>query len=54
MVFRRVVALPLSLLNDFRHPGLPKPMFITLPIQANGIRGALKSALAKLKKIRLN
>ena len=38
-----------SLLNGFRHPDLPKPMFVTLLIQANGYRGALKSALETLK-----
>ena len=39
-----------SLLNGFRHPDLPKPMFMTLLIQANDHRGALKSALGSLKK----
>jgi hypothetical protein len=39
-----------SLLNGFRHPNLPKPMFMTVLIQANGYRGALKSALEDLKK----
>ena len=39
-----------SLLNGFRHPDLPKPMFMTVAIQANGYRGALKSALEYLKK----
>ena len=38
-----------SLFNGFRHPDLPKPMFMTLLIQANGHRGALKSALENLK-----
>jgi hypothetical protein len=38
-----------SLLNGFRHPDLPKPMFMTLLIQTNGYRGALKSALESLK-----
>jgi hypothetical protein len=38
------------LLNGFRHPDLPKPMFMTLLIQANGHRGALKSALESLKQ----
>ncbi len=39
-----------SLLNGFRHPDLPKPMFMTILIQANGHRGALKSALESLKQ----
>jgi hypothetical protein len=39
-----------SLLNGFRHPDLPKPMFMTLLIQTNGYRGALKSALERLRK----
>jgi hypothetical protein len=39
-----------SLLNGFRHPDLPRPMFVTLPTQTNGYRGALKSALESLKK----
>jgi hypothetical protein len=39
-----------SLLNGFRHPDLPKPMFMTVLIQANGHRGALKAALESLKK----
>jgi hypothetical protein len=39
-----------GLLNGFRHPDLPKPMFMTIAIQANGYRGALKSALEYLKK----
>ena len=39
-----------SLLNGFRHPDLPKPMFMTLLVQANGHRGALKSALGSLKQ----
>jgi hypothetical protein len=39
-----------SLLNGFRHPDLPKPMFMTMLIQANGYRGALKAALESLKK----
>jgi hypothetical protein len=38
-----------SLLNGFRHPDLPKPMFMTVAIQANGYREALKSALESLK-----
>ena len=38
------------LLNGFRHPDLPKPMFITVLIQSNGHRGALKSALEYLKQ----
>jgi hypothetical protein len=41
-----------SLLNGFRHPDLPKPMFMTMLIQANGYREALKSALEDLKKAR--
>jgi hypothetical protein len=41
-----------SLLNGFRHPDLPKPMFVTVLIQANGYREALKSALEDLKKAR--
>ena len=39
-----------SLLNGFRHPDLPKPMFMTLLIQANGYRGALKATLESLKQ----
>ena len=39
-----------NLLNGFRHPDLLKPMFMTVLIQANGYREALKSALAYLKK----
>jgi hypothetical protein len=39
-----------SLLNGFRHPDLPKPMFVTVLIQANGYRGALKSALESVKQ----
>jgi hypothetical protein len=39
-----------GLLNGFRHPDLPKPMFMTIAIQANGYRGALKSALDSLKQ----
>ena len=39
-----------SLLNGFRHPDLPKPMFMTMLIQASGHRGALKSALESLKQ----
>ena len=39
-----------SLLNGFRHPDLPKPMFMTMLIQANGYRGALKSALESVKQ----
>jgi hypothetical protein len=38
-----------SLLNGFRHPDLPKPMFMTVLIQASGYRGALKAALGNLK-----
>ena len=38
-----------SLLNGFRHPDLPKPMFMTVLIQTSGHRGALKSALEVLK-----
>jgi hypothetical protein len=38
-----------SLLNGFRHPDLPKPMFMTVLIQTSGHRGALKSALENLK-----
>jgi hypothetical protein len=39
-----------SLFNGFRHPDLPKPMFMTVLIQTSGHRGALKYALASLKK----
>jgi hypothetical protein len=39
-----------SLLNGFRHPDLPEPMFMMMTIQASGYRGALKSALEELKK----
>jgi hypothetical protein len=39
-----------SLFNGFRHPDLLEPMFMTLLIQTNGHRGALKSALESLKK----
>ncbi|MFL5136317.1 MAG: hypothetical protein ACJ8C6_17390 [Microvirga sp.] len=39
-----------SLLNGFRHPDLPKPMFMTVLIQTSGHRGALKSALESLKQ----
>jgi hypothetical protein len=39
-----------SLLNGFRHPDLPKPMFMTVLIQANGYREALKSALESVKQ----
>jgi hypothetical protein len=39
-----------SLLNGFRHPELPEAMFMTLLIQASGYRGALKSALERLRK----
>jgi hypothetical protein len=38
------------LLNGFRHPDLPEVMFMTMLIQANGYRGALKTALETLKK----
>jgi peptide subunit release factor 1 (eRF1) len=38
-----------SLLNGFRHPDLPKPMFMTVLIQTSGHRGALKFALESLK-----
>jgi hypothetical protein len=39
-----------SLLNGFRHPDLPEVMFMTMLIQVNGYRGALKTALETLKK----
>jgi hypothetical protein len=42
-----------GLLNGFRHPDLPKPMFMTVLIQANGYRGALQSALESLKQAQL-
>jgi hypothetical protein len=42
-----------SLLNGFRHPDLPKPMFVTVLIQANGYRGALKSALESVKQAQI-
>jgi hypothetical protein len=38
------------LLNGFRHPDLPEVMFMTMLIQVNGYRGALKAALETLKK----
>jgi hypothetical protein len=38
------------LLNGFRHPDLPEPVFMTMTIQANGYRGALKAALESLKQ----
>lgn len=38
-----------SLLNGFRHPDLPKPMFMTVLIQTSGHRRALKSAMESLK-----
>ena len=40
-----------SLLNGFRHPDLPKAMLMTVLIQANGYREALKSALENLKMV---
>jgi hypothetical protein len=39
-----------SLLNGFRHPDLPHVLLMTMLIQANGYRGALKSALDSLTK----
>jgi hypothetical protein len=42
-----------GLLNGFRHPDLPKPMFVTVLIQANGYRGALKSALESVKQAQI-
>lgn len=39
-----------GLLNGFRHPDLPKPMFMTILIEVNGYREALKSALESLAK----
>ena len=42
-----------GLLNGFRHPDLLKPMLMTVLIQANGYRGALKSALESLKLAQL-
>jgi hypothetical protein len=39
-----------SLLNGFRHPDLPDVLFMTMLIQVNGYRGALKAALETLKK----
>jgi hypothetical protein len=39
-----------SLLHGFRHPDLPEVLFMTVLIQAQGYRGALKSALERLKK----
>jgi hypothetical protein len=42
-----------SLLNGFRHPDLSKPVFMTVLIQANGYRGALKSALESLKQAQI-
>lgn len=39
-----------KLLNGFRHPDLPEPVLMTLSIQANGYRGALKAALESLKQ----
>ncbi|WP_114948744.1 hypothetical protein [Microvirga calopogonii] len=41
------------LLNGFRHPDLRQPILMTLLIQANGYRGALKSALENLKKAQI-
>jgi hypothetical protein len=38
------------LLNGFRHPDLPEVLFMTMPIQASGYRGALKAALERLQK----
>jgi len=38
-----------TLLNGFRNPDLPKPMFMTVLIQTSGHRGALKFALESLK-----
>jgi hypothetical protein len=38
------------LLNGFRHPDLPEPVFMTMTIQANGYRGALKAVLESLKQ----
>ena len=38
------------LLNGFRHPALPEPVFMTVAIQANGYRGALKAVLESLKQ----
>ena len=37
-----------SLLNGLRHPDLPKPMLMTLLIQANGYRGALKATALRV------
>jgi hypothetical protein len=39
-----------KLLNGFRHPDLPEPVFMTVAIQASGYRGALKAALESLKQ----
>ncbi|WP_230532391.1 hypothetical protein [Microvirga roseola] len=38
-----------NLLYGFRHPDVPEVMFMTMLIQASGYRGALKSALERLK-----
>ena len=38
------------LLNGFRHPDLREPVFMTVTIQANGYRGALKAVLESLKQ----
>ncbi len=38
------------LLNGFRHPDLPEPVFMTMTIQANGYWGALKAVLESLKQ----
>ena len=38
------------LLNGFRHPDLPEAVFMTVTIQANGYRGALKAVLEPLPK----
>ncbi len=39
-----------GLLNGFRHPDLPNVMFMTMLIQVNGYRGALKAALDTIQK----
>jgi hypothetical protein len=38
------------LLNAFRHPDLPDVLFMTMLIQTNGYRGALKAALESLQQ----
>lgn len=39
-----------KLLNGFRHPDLPEPVFMTMAILTDGHRGAVKAALEALKQ----